>query len=108
MIFIKLPMFSKVTATLFDDEVLRDLQVLLLVNAEAGEIIPGGMGLCKLRVGVPGRGKHGHGGVRVIYFRQKHQKRCYLVYAFARTIHRPDLPQIKELARVMRQEIRNG
>jgi len=43
---------------------MRELQVILLENPSVGDLIPGGRGLRKLRVPLPGRGKRG--GARVI------------------------------------------
>jgi hypothetical protein len=66
MIFIELPVFTRVAAGLFDDEALRRIQEILLADPEAGDVIPGGGGLRKLRAPLPGRGKRG--GARVIYY----------------------------------------
>lgn len=59
MIFIELPVFTRVAAGLFDDEALRRIQEILLADPEAGDVIPGGGGLRKLRAPLPGRGKRG-------------------------------------------------
>lgn len=54
MIFIELPVFTRVAAGLFDDEALRGIQETLLTDPEAGDVIPGGGGLrscaCRYRV----------------------------------------------------------
>jgi hypothetical protein len=67
MIFVELPVFTRVATDLFGDEALQGIQEILLADPEAGDIIPGGGGLRKLRVPFPGRGKRG--GARVIYYR---------------------------------------
>lgn len=75
MIFVELPVFTRVAASLFNDEALRGIQEMLLVDPEAGGVIPGGCGLRKLRVPLPGRGNRG--GARREY--------CYFVYAYGKT-----------------------
>ena len=66
MVFIELPIFIRCAASLFTDEDLVGLQVTLLENPAAGDLIKEGRGLRKLRVPLPGRGKSG--GARVIYY----------------------------------------
>ena len=51
-----------------DDDGLRRLQLDLLTNAEAGDLIAGTGGLRKLRQSDVRRGKGKRGGLRVIYF----------------------------------------
>ena len=107
MIFVELPVFTRVAAGLFGDEELRGIQDMLLADPEAGDVIPGGGGLRKLRVPLPGRGKRG--GARVIYYWWARRERCYLVYAYAKN-EQSDLTreQLKLLARVMKEETYDG
>lgn len=107
MIFVELPVFTRVVADLFDDEALWGMQEILLTDPEAGAVIPGGGGLRKLRVPLPGRGKRG--GARVIYYWWPARKYCYLVYAYAKN-EQSDLTreQLKQLARIMKQETHDG
>ena len=107
MIFIELPVFTRVAAGLFDDEALQGIQEILLSDPEAGDVIPGGSGLRKLRVPLPGRGKRG--GARVIYYWWTRREYCYLVYAYAKN-EQSDLTraQLKQLARIMKQETHDG
>jgi hypothetical protein len=107
MIFVELPIFTRVAVGLFSDEQLRDIQGMLLVDPEAGDLIPGGGGLRKLRVPLSGRGKRG--GARVIYYWWVRHECCYLVYAYAKN-ERSDLTreQLKQLARAMKEETRDG
>jgi hypothetical protein len=96
-----------VAAGLFEDEALRDIQEMLLADPEAGDVIPGGGGLRKLRVALPGRGKRG--GARVIYYWWAKREHCYLVYAYAKN-EQSDLTrdQLKQLARILKQETHDG
>jgi len=59
MVFVELPIFIRCAAELFADEDIAALQNTLLENPAAGDLIPGGRGLRKLRVPLPGRGKRG-------------------------------------------------
>ena len=107
MIFVELPVFTRVAAGLFDDDALQGIQEILLTDPEAGDVIPGGGGLRKLRVPLPGRGKRG--GARVIYYWWARREHCYLVYAYAKN-DQSDLTreQLKQLARIMKQETHDG
>jgi hypothetical protein len=107
MVFIELTAFTRVTAELFDDEALRRIQEILLVDPEAGDVIPGGGGLRKLRVPLPGRGKRG--GARIIYYWWVRRQHCYLVYAYAKNVQ-SDLTrdQLRQLARIMKEETQDG
>ena len=72
----------KVTGFLFDDE-YREMQWTLVVNPFAGEIIPGGNGLRKMRWGKDGRGKRG--GLRVIYYFLSKFDRIYLIFIYSKS-----------------------
>jgi len=52
----------------FDDASFRELQVELMKNPEAGDVIKGTGGLRKVRYADEKRGKGKRGGLRVIYF----------------------------------------
>lgn len=82
MIFIELTPFVAFRAAWWSDEDLRRLQNFLLATPDAGDVIPGGSGLRKLRWSMQGRGKRG--GARVIYYRYIPGDRIYLTYAYAK------------------------
>ena len=67
-VFVELPAFQRHREWYLDDEGYRALQQALLVNPEAGPVIPGAGGLRKLRFGDARRGKGRRGGLRVIYY----------------------------------------
>jgi hypothetical protein len=106
VVFVELPIFIRCAASLFTDEDLADLQVTLMENPAAGDLIKEGRGLRKLRVPLPGRGKSG--GARVIYYHWVGEQQCYLVYAYAKNVGE-DLTksQLKALANVMQEVMRN-
>ena len=66
-VFVELPPFEHYRAEYLDDAFLR-LQQLLMLNPEAGALIPGTGGLRKLRFADERRGKGKRGGLRVIYY----------------------------------------
>ena len=66
--FVELPAFTRYRADYLDDEHFRGLQVAMMKNPEAGDLIEGTGGLRKLRHGDPRRGKGKRGGLRVIYY----------------------------------------
>lgn len=67
-VFVELPPFEGYRANYFDDDTFRQLQQLLMLNPEAGALIPGTGGLRKLRFADERRGKGKRGGLRVIYY----------------------------------------
>lgn len=105
MIFIEMPVFSKVIS--FTDDELRAIQDVLVDNPEAGDLISGSRGLRKLRAALAGRGKRG--GARVIYYWWASKSVCYLVFAYPKNVmdNLTDA-QLKTLAQVMSEEIGHG
>jgi len=65
-VFVESSIFSRVCSSYLDDEEYARLQQFLLVNPEAGKVIPGSGGVRKLRWARSGMGKRG--GLRVIYY----------------------------------------
>lgn len=106
MVFVELTPFIAFRDEQWSDEDLRSLQNFLLATPDAGDVIPGGSGLRKLRWSAQGRGKRG--GARVIYYRQVPKERIYLIYAYVKSAQ-ADLTreQIKMLAQLMK-DIKNG
>ena len=104
MVFVELPIFVRCAQELFSDDELRELQVTLLENPAAGDLIRGGRGLRKLRAPLVGRGKRG--GARVIYYHWVSHDQCYLVYAYAKNVE-ADLTKdrLRRLADVIDVEV---
>jgi hypothetical protein len=67
-VFVELPPFERYRAVYLDDDAFLRLQRLLMLNPEAGALIPGSGGLRKLRFADERRGKGKRGGLRVIYY----------------------------------------
>ncbi len=57
---------------------------MLIVNPEAGSLIPGSGGVRKLRWKGPGRGKRG--GVRVIYYARTRHGEIWMLTIYAKNV----------------------
>ncbi|MCB8746828.1 type II toxin-antitoxin system RelE/ParE family toxin [Rhodoferax sp. U2-2l] len=66
--FVELPPFERNRKDYMDDDAYRSLQLELMGNPTAGDVIEGTGGLRKLRQADPRRGKGKRGGLRVIYY----------------------------------------
>jgi len=67
-VFVELPPFERHREDYLDDEAFLKLQRALMLNPEAGDVVPGTGGLRKLRFADKRRGKCKRGGLRVIYY----------------------------------------
>ena len=67
-VFVELPAFQRHRADYLDDDAFLRLQRLLMLDPDAGDVIPGTGGLSKLRFADDRRGKGKRGGLRVIYY----------------------------------------
>lgn len=67
-VFIELPAFERHRDDYLDDDSFTQLQIALMVNPVAGDVIEGTGGLRKVRFADPRRGKGKRGGLRVIYY----------------------------------------
>lgn len=67
-VFVELPPFARHRAEYFSDDDFRELQNLLMLEPEAGDLIPGTGVLRKLRFSDNRRGKGKRGGLRIIYY----------------------------------------
>lgn len=67
-VFIESTAFERQRERYLNDDGFRTLQNQLIVNPEAGKVIPGTGGLRKLRFADARRSKGKRGGLRVIYY----------------------------------------
>jgi hypothetical protein len=105
--FVESPAFCRWRDEHLDDERFRALQNVLIINPWIGKVIEGSGGLRKLRIGLPGRGKHGGG--RLIYYFWARVDRCYLLMAYAKSGQDDLTPdQRRRLAEAMNEEIDDG
>lgn len=82
--FVETSIFTRRVVSLGLEEPLRELQVLLRENPEAGSTDPGTGGLRKVRIGDPGRGKGKRGGARVHYLWLSGVSLVYLIYVYSK------------------------
>jgi hypothetical protein len=68
MEFIEAPAFTRYLSEYLSDDGYRRLQLLLTVDPERGDLMPGTGGFRKLRWADPKRGKGRRGGLRIIYY----------------------------------------
>jgi mRNA-degrading endonuclease RelE of RelBE toxin-antitoxin system len=66
MLILETTVFTKRISDCMSENVYRELQSYLISNPGAGDMIPGGGGLRKMRWAGSGRGKQG--GTRIIYY----------------------------------------
>jgi hypothetical protein len=82
--FVELNSFARAREELLDDEEYARLQLYLLAQPEAGDVIPGSDGCRKLRWALRGRGKRG--GARVIYFLRVRWDEIVMVTMYAKNV----------------------
>jgi len=103
VVFLETPVFTRRILELVDDEDYRRLQIRLLLDPEAGDLIAGSGGLRKVRMAARGRGKRG--GARAIYYWIAARSRIYMLLAYAKN-EQEDLSeqQLRTLRTLVKQE----
>ena len=84
LLIVETPLFTKQIVALAADEDYRALQEALVANPAAGDVIPGGGGIRKVRMARPGRGKRG--GARVIYYWRQEKGTIFMLVAYAKSV----------------------
>lgn len=82
--FVETKLFTRLVQEYLSDDEYSKLQQVLLVNPEAGPVIPGSGGVRKLRWAVAGRGKRG--GIRVIYFLRTRQGQIWMLTLYPKNV----------------------
>ena len=82
MTFVETLVFTKNLAKYLHDEEYWQLQLYLMNQPSAGDIIQGAGGLRKLRWLAKGKGKRE--GVRIIYYWKMHTQKIYLMSIYAK------------------------
>jgi len=82
--FIETKLFTRLSSELLSDDEMRELQLALIGNPHAGDVIPGTGGVRKLRWKAPGRGKRG--GYRVIYFARLAQGHIWMLTIYPKNV----------------------
>src|SRR3989339_932975 len=83
MEIIETPIFTDRITDVLSDEEYSELQWALLINPEAGTVIPGGGGLRKLRWALPPKGKRG--GLRIIYYLYVEDEAIYMLLPYKKS-----------------------
>jgi hypothetical protein len=103
MLFIETPIFTKAIDELVDADGYRALQLALLARPNLGPLIPGTIGLRKVRWPRAGGGKRG--GLRVIYHWDMRSDTFYLLYVYTKSARDNLTPkQLRVLSRLVREE----
>lgn len=103
MEFVRLPAFEKTASEIFSEADLFELELLLAVHPDAGDLIPGGRGLRKIRRPAKGHGKRG--GARIIYYHVTSQHVILLIVAYAKNEQEDlDRKQLQILAALVKSE----
>ena len=100
--FIETKLFTQLIQEYLSDGEYAELQKALLVNPEAGSVIPGSGGVRKIRWRAQGRGKRG--GYRVIYFVQKTAQTFWMLTIYPKNV-RENIPA--QTLKQIRKEIEN-
>jgi hypothetical protein len=82
--FVETKLFTELVQDYLSDDEYAAMQQFLLVNPEAGDVIPASGGVRKLRWGVAGRGKRG--GLRVIYFLRRRNDEVWMLTLYAKNV----------------------
>lgn len=82
--FIETKLFTRLVQESLSEEEYANLQSFLVQNPEAGDVVPGSGGLCKLRWRGKGRGKRG--GFRVIYYARTAQGQIWMLTIYPKSV----------------------
>jgi len=104
MEIIETPIFTKKINDVLSDDEYGKLQWALVINPDAGAVIPGGRGLRKLRWAVSGKGKRG--GLRIIYYWYTQAEKMYMLFPYKKS-EQGDLTQtqIKTLSEYVKDGV---
>jgi hypothetical protein len=82
--FVETKLFTELVLDYLSDDEYAAMQQFLVVNPEAGDVIPASGGVRKLRWGVAGRGKRG--GLRVIYFLRLRRDEVWMLTMYPKNV----------------------
>ena len=101
--FVRFPTFEKTAADLLSEADILELELALAAHPTAGDLIPGGRGLRKLRRSAKGHGKRG--GARVVYYHVCSEHLILLIVAYAKNTQEDlDRKQLQLLSALVKSE----
>jgi hypothetical protein len=102
--FVHLHTFEKTATGLLSETDILELEIQLVAQPDAGDLIPGSRGLRKLRRPAKGHGKRG--GARIIYYHVIADSVILLIFAYAKN-EQEDLTrdQLRTLATLVQNEL---
>jgi len=100
---IETPIFTRKIKDVLSDDEYSKLQWALVINPEAGAVIPGGKGLRKLRWVIPGKEKRG--GLRIIYYWYTQDEKIYMLLPYKKS-EQEDLT--KEQMKILAEYVKEG
>jgi hypothetical protein len=111
-VFIELPHFTKSIKEIENGEqIKRSLEIEILKNPEAGDLIQGTGGIRKIRIGDPKRNLGKSGAFRILYLDWPRLEITLLVLIFTKAkqenITSIQKNQIKELVQKIKKELEN-
>ncbi len=80
--FVETKLFTELVGQYLSDDEYLELQLSLVANPEAGDLVRGSGGLRKLRWRVAGRGKRG--GIRVVHYLRSRQGQIWMLTLYAK------------------------
>jgi mRNA-degrading endonuclease RelE of RelBE toxin-antitoxin system len=107
MEFIETHKFTELITDILPDNTYSDLQKSLIDDPEAGDIIKASGGIRKIRWRISGHGKRG--GIRIIYYWIVSRDTIIMLDVYQKNEQADLTPdQIKQLRRLVREELDNG
>ena len=82
--FVETRLFTSLVGQYLSDDEYAALQKALMASPDAGDVVRGSGGVRKLRWGLPGRGKRGGIGIRVIYYLRPRQGEVWMLTLYAK------------------------